>query len=81
MNELQAAAARADTTPRVKVYLPRAVAYDLKKMNQITKSVLGKLGCDGCHSGRLIDFLVIEDFVVNPATLDVQELMPGHTLG
>lgn len=61
---------------RVKVYVPRDVAYNLDKMNEVTKKVLGRLGCDGCHSGRLIDFLIVEDFVVN-ARLDVQDL-PGH---
>jgi hypothetical protein len=39
--------------------------------------VLGRLGCDECHSGRLIDFLIIEDFVVN-SKLDVQDLPGGR---
>lgn len=81
MEELsQAAMARArfgaQRQERVTVYVPRDVAYNLDKMNQLTKTVLGKLGCDGCHSGRIIDWLVIEDFVVNPKTLAVEELVP-----
>jgi hypothetical protein len=54
----------------------REIAYDLGKMNRITAAVLGKLGCGGCHSGRILLFETIEDFVVNPKTLEVQEL-PG----
>jgi hypothetical protein len=60
--------------PRVRVLLTRDVAYDLKKMQKVTATVLGRLGCGGCHSGHILDFLVIQDFVVNPKTLDVQEL-------
>lgn len=63
---------------RVNVYVTRDVAFDLDKMNQVTKKVLGRLGCDNCHSGRLIDFHIIEDFVVNPRTLDVQDLPRGQ---
>lgn len=62
---------------RVTVYVPRDVAFNLNKMNEITKKVLGRLGCDQCHSGRLIDFLIIEDFVVN-SKLEVQDLPGGR---
>ena len=68
--------AAAAAAQRVNVYVPRDVAYNLEKMTALTRSVLGKLGCDGCHSGRLIDYLIIEDFVVNPKTLEPEELMP-----
>ncbi len=61
--------------PRVRVYVTHDVAYDLKKMNAITASVLGKLGCGGCHSGRFLDFVTLQDFVVNPQTLGVQEVV------
>jgi len=63
---------------RVNVYVTRDVAFDLKKMNEVTAKVLGRLGCDGCHSGRLIDYHIIEDFVVNPATLKIEDLPGGH---
>jgi hypothetical protein len=56
---------------RIRIYVPHEVTYDLKKMNQITASVLGKLGCGGCHSGYFLDFQMLSDFVVNPATLEV----------
>lgn len=61
---------------RVNVYVTKEVAFNLEKMNKVTKAVLGRLGCDNCHSGRLIDFHIIENFVVNPKTLDVTDL-PG----
>jgi hypothetical protein len=61
---------------RVTVYVPRDVAFNLDKMNEVTKKVLGRLGCDSCHSGRLIDFLIMEDFVVN-SQLEVQDLLPS----
>ena len=31
---------------RVNVYVTRDVAFNLDKMNQVTKTVLGRLGCD-----------------------------------
>ncbi len=63
--------------PRVRVMVSHDVAFDLKKMQKVTASVLDRLGCAGCHSGHILDFLVIRDFVVNPKTLDVNEVMPG----
>lgn len=63
---------------RVNVYVSRDTAYNFDKMTQVTKDVLGRLGCGGCHSGRLIDFLIVEDFVVNPKTLEVKELAGGR---
>jgi len=59
---------------RVNVYMPRDTAFDLAKMAQVTKNVLTRLGCEGCHSGRVIDYHIIEDFVVNAKTLDLIEL-------
>lgn len=58
----------------VNIYVPREVAFDLEKMRRVTERVLGKLGCPGCHSGRLLNFHTLEDFVVNAKTLDVEEV-------
>lgn len=63
---------------RVTVYVPHDVAYNFEKMTALTKNLLGKLGCDGCHSGRVIDYHVVRDFVVNPKTLQVDEYLPGQ---
>lgn len=61
----------------VNVYVPREAAFDLKKMTRITASVLDRLGCGGCHSGRLVLFHTLEDFVVNAKTLEIQEFAGG----
>jgi hypothetical protein len=62
----------------INVRITRDVAQDLDKMQKITANVLGRLGCPRCHSGHILNFLEIRDFVVNPKTLDVQELgLPG----
>lgn len=61
---------------RVRIYISSDTAFDLKKMNKVTASVLGKLGCGGCHSGRILDYVTLHDFVVNPQTLDVHEVGP-----
>lgn len=63
--------------PRVRIALTRDVAFDLKKMQKVTASILDRLGCGGCHSGHILEFLEIREFVVNPKTLEVQELPQG----
>lgn len=66
-------------TDHVRIYITPDVDSDLKKLEEITRKVLGKLGCDGCHSGRILDFIRMQDFVVNPKTLEIQEVFgPGH---
>jgi hypothetical protein len=64
----------------VRVNVPMSVAYDLEKMQRVTASVLDKLGCGGCHSGRILDFVHIDEFVVNPETLEVDELFAQRRL-
>lgn len=59
----------------VRIYVTREVAYDLDKMTRVTANVLNKLGCGGCHSGRFLDFQMIEDYVINPATLEPTEVV------
>ena len=58
----------------VNIYVSKDIAFDLEKMGKITRNVLGRLGCGGCHSGRLLLYHTLEDFIVNPKTLDVEEL-------
>jgi hypothetical protein len=62
---------------RISVYVPTRALYDLDAMQRITQSVLDKLGCGRCHSGRILDFLELEEFVVNPKTLEVNEARIG----
>lgn len=81
MEELSKAALQLDRASlqpqRITVRVTRDVAFNFDKMTQVTKTVLGKLGCDGCHSGRVIDWLIIDDFVVNPKNLQVDEFLNG----
>jgi hypothetical protein len=58
----------------VNVYVPREVHFDLSKMQKVTADILGRLGCLGCHSGRILHFHVLEDFVVNAKTLEIHEV-------
>jgi hypothetical protein len=62
----------------VRIYVSRDISYNLEKMNRITAQVLGRLGCGGCHSGRILHFVALEDFIVNPKTLDVHEVGFGE---
>lgn len=66
---------------RVRVHVPQAALYDLSKMNKITASVLGRLGCGGCHSGRILDFVALDEFVINPMTLEPHEVLGGRQFG
>lgn len=66
---------------RVRVYVSQGALYDLGKMNKITANVLGRLGCGGCHSGRILDFIALDEFVVNPVTLEAHEVLAGRQIG
>ncbi len=57
---------------RVNVFVPREIAFDLKRMEAITQKVLGRLGCPACHSGHILNFQTLEDFIVN-ASGEVRE--------
>jgi hypothetical protein len=61
----------------VNIYVPREIAFDLGKMTRITADVLGRLGCRECHSGRILHFHTLQDFVFNPKTLAVEEFSAG----
>lgn len=49
----------------VRVTIPASVAYNFDNITKVTQSVLGKLGCPGCHSGRDIRFIIEDDFRVD----------------
>jgi hypothetical protein len=49
----------------VRVTIPAKVAHDLSSMQKVTASVLGKLGCEACHSGFDIRYDVVREFVVD----------------
>ena len=46
----------------------------LDQAHKVVDSVLNSVGCAGCLSGYDIHFSHIRDMVVNPKTLQVQEL-------
>ena len=58
----------------VNIRITADVANDLRKMQQVTANVLGKLGCPQCHSGHILNFQEIYEFIVNPKTLSVHEI-------
>ena len=64
--------------PPVRIHVSSDVLYDLDKMQKVTATVLEKLGCAGCHSGRVLDFIHLDEFVVNPQTLELQSVVGGR---
>lgn len=62
---------------RVTIYVSTKTLYDIEAMQKVTAQVLEKLGCPGCHSGRVLDFIELEQFVVNPESLEVTEVRGG----
>jgi hypothetical protein len=67
----------ANAQNHVVIHVPHDIAFNLKKVNEITAKVLGKLGCDGCHSGRILEYRVIREFAVNPKNLEIQDVIRG----
>jgi hypothetical protein len=49
----------------VRVTIPASVAYNFDNITKVTQTILGKLGCLGCHSGRDIRFIIEDDFRVD----------------
>lgn len=49
----------------IRVKVPASVAFDLGRMNKVTESVLGRLGCPACHSGFDIRFDIEREFIFN----------------
>lgn len=60
--------------PPVRINVNAKMLGDLGTMQKITAEVLGRLGCPGCHSGRVLDFVHLDEFTVNPDTLEVLEV-------
>jgi hypothetical protein len=56
----------------VQVSISPEIAYDAKKMQKVTATLLGRLGCPGCHSGFDIRYKQMLDFVVNPKSLELE---------
>ena len=54
--ELERSVLRDKIDKPIYVTVPASAAYNLEKMNKITATVLGRLGCPSCHSGFDIRF-------------------------
>ena len=65
----------------INVYVSRDVAFSLEKMNKVTAQVLDRIGCGGCHSGRILFFHQLEDFIVNPRTGELEQFAAGGFRG
>ncbi len=63
---------QAFTGRTVQVAVSPEIAFDAKKMQKVTATLLGRLGCPGCHSGFDIRYRQLLDFVVNPKTLELE---------
>jgi hypothetical protein len=64
-----------DPPGSIRVYVSRDIDFDLDKMNRVTANVLGRLGCEHCHSGFDLRFVHILDYVADPETLEVSEVI------
>jgi len=49
----------------VNVRIPAGFAHNFDAMQKVTRTVLGKLGCEGCHSGFDIRYDVVREFVAD----------------
>ncbi len=61
----------------VSVHLGSRAIPNIKSVQKIIESTLGRLGCGGCFSGFDIRFTHVDDFVVNPRTFEVNEQQFG----
>jgi hypothetical protein len=55
----------------VRINVTPDIAFDIDKTERIRRSVLEQLGCPGCTSGHVLDFHVLDEFVVHPENLNV----------
>ncbi|HZY37233.1 MAG TPA: hypothetical protein VFE53_11320 [Mucilaginibacter sp.] len=49
----------------IHVTLPSSVSNDFEKMTKVTQSILTRLGCPNCHSGRVIIYHEENNYVVD----------------
>lgn len=56
----------------VTVTLPREVAFDLKKIQKIQETLVGRLGHPGCYSGFDILFRQELEFIADAKTLELR---------
>ena len=63
--ELPQAGVPARSARTVQVVVPGNVYNNLEAMSRVTATLLGRLGCPGCHSGIDIRFIQEENYQVD----------------
>jgi hypothetical protein len=58
----------------VTVTIPRAVSFDLQKIQKIQAELVSRLGHSACYSGFDILFQEEREFIVDPASLALRGL-------
>lgn len=59
----------------VRITLPISVAYDLEKFQKVLANIARQVGCEACTSGVDITFLTARNWIVDPATLQINEVV------
>jgi hypothetical protein len=59
----------------VTVHVPVEILSNLDAYQKVEASILGRLGCEGCNSGILVNWRHFEEWFVTP-DLDVQPVIP-----
>jgi hypothetical protein len=77
MAQAQASLRAASLYSPIVVHIPAEVTFDLAKFNKVVANLGERLGCGPCISGANCNFTVINEFVVDPATLRVDVRTAG----
>ena len=64
----------------VRINVTREIAFDLDKTEKIRRQVMEQLGHPGCTSGHILDFHILDEFVVNPENLNVTPVFGNQVL-
>ncbi len=62
----------------ITVHIPAEVTFDLGKFQKVIANLGGRLGCGPCISGADCNFSIIKDYLVDPATLEVNVVTVSH---
>lgn len=72
-----APARRLERSPIV-VHIPAEVTFDLAKFNKVIVNLGERLGCGPCISGADCHFSIIKEYLVDPASLKINEVALGR---
>lgn len=65
LNDRFASLASSALGPVVRVSIPAGLHHNLDGMHNVTKQVLGQLGCEACHSGFDIRYDIVREFIAD----------------